>query len=126
MNRKLIYLGILTGLVWVLLFVLAFAQPGTVPEPEGEKGRMVFLLVNLLLGSSLVPWVTGLLKRVPILSGPGAVISSGLLGVLAAFLMNLVFGADLPPDYLLLLGLGGNQTAASFMFEIYKTFLKKT
>lgn len=125
MNRKLLYLGILTALVWILLFVFAFAGD-VVPQPEGEKGKLVFMLVNLLLGSSLVPLVTNLVKKyVPILSGPGAIISSGVLGVGAAFATNWIFGAGLTADYVLLLGLGGNQTAASFMFEIYKTFFKK-
>lgn len=123
--KRIHVLGLLTLLIWGLLFVLAFAQPGPVPQPEGEKGRMVFMLVNLLLGSSLVPYLTSKLKAVKFLAGPGAIISSGILGIIAAMGSNLVFGAGLSADYLLLLGLGGNQTAASFVFEVYKTFFKK-
>jgi len=95
--KRIHVLGLLTLLIWGLLFVLAFAQPGPVPQPEGEKGRMVFMLVNLLLGSSLVPYLTSKLKAVKFLAGPGAIISSGILGIIAAMGSNLVFGPACPP-----------------------------
>ena len=126
MKNRIILIGALTVAILAIWFAMAFCQPDStaVSKPGTESGNLVYYLTSLVLGSGAVYWLTNKFKNIPLLSGVGTVVSSGILGVACAFLTNLIFKAHLDLSYVLLLGLGGNQTTAQFIFHLVKGLKK--